>query len=104
MTNRVNTTMHRQQPPLGHPVTDHPPTHSSREQLGSAQGTAAMEGLQLGIRRSMRRGIFGPYAGLNFTVGGHVEVGGVRRTVGAGAVNEWLRNGRQSPLSPSWAA
>jgi hypothetical protein len=24
--------------------------------------------------------------------------------VGAGAVNEWLRNGRQSPLSPSWAA
>ena len=35
MTDRVNTTMHRQQPPLGHPVTDHSPTHSSGEQLGA---------------------------------------------------------------------
>jgi hypothetical protein len=35
MTDRVNATMHRLQPPSGQSVTDRPPTHPNPEQLAA---------------------------------------------------------------------
>ena len=104
MTDRVNTTMHRQQPPLGHPVTNHPPAHSSREQL-AARDDPMLALSQLGDPQIDRtRVIFGPYIGLNFTLAGHArKVGGVRRA----GVRRTSPISRETvarfALAPSWA-
>ena len=105
MTDRVNTTMHRQEPPLGHPVTDRPPTYSSREQLG-ARDDPMLALSQLGdLQIDRTRVMFGPYTGLNFTLVVHArKVGGVRR---AGVRRTSPVSGAtvaRFALSPSWAA